>query len=296
MAGLRTCLSICLLACVFFPRAALSRPARIALLSEAQIPGDSILLGDLLPLDVPARVRALADSILLGKTPQSGTARYLRAPMIAEAIERAGASAAGFEIPDVIAVQRHDRPLDAEEILVNLRVAMPRFSLSAREEEALLGVQSSDVVWDAALRVPLGPARLQVQEVQADLSAGRLEARMAVETPGNAITFAVFASLAHAPLAEISAAQAPGTAFQVHLASRGSVASSHANDAPEAPVLIATGHFAQMYLHSANSSIVLQVQALQAGHAGETIRVRLPATGKTLRARVTGAQTVDAIF
>jgi flagella basal body P-ring formation protein FlgA len=67
-------------------------------------------------------------------------------------------------------------------------------------------------------------------------------------------------------------------------------------EAAASPVLVATGQMAHLRLHSANSSIQLEVLALQPGHARETIRVRLPLTGRTLRAAVTGRETLDASF
>src|SRR5271166_1243611 len=85
------CVLICVLSCAFFAANCQAGAVRIALLAEAKIPGDAI---------------ALADSILLGKTPQSGTSRYLRAATVAEAIERTGNSPSSFAIPEMIAVQR----------------------------------------------------------------------------------------------------------------------------------------------------------------------------------------------
>src|SRR5271166_3343594 len=148
--GVRGGVLACVLSCAFHAANCQAGAVRIALLAEAKIPGDAIVLADLLPSGVPARVRALADSILLGKTPQSGTSRYLRAATVAEAIQRTGISPSTFEIPEVIAVQRLDRPLDGEEILACLRHAIPRFSLSSGQEAALLALQQGNLNWDAA--------------------------------------------------------------------------------------------------------------------------------------------------
>jgi hypothetical protein len=284
------------LACVFFAGSSQAGVARIALLSEARIPGDAIVLGDLLPANVSGRVRALADSILLGKTPQSGTSRYLHAATVAEAIERTGASPSSFEIPELITVQRLDRPLDSEEILAHIRHAIPRFSFSSGQEAALFALRQTDISWDAALRVPLGDARLQVQEMSVDLPAGRAEIRMTAETPACTVAFAVFAKVPRAKLTSLSATDGPAVALQASLRGARREQAPTANGLADGLVLIAAGHTAQLHLHSANSSILLEVEALQPGHAGETIRVRLPVSGRTLRAQVTGFQTLDAVF
>lgn len=296
--GARVRLLLCSLSSAFLAANCQASAVRIALLAEAKIPGDAIVLADLLPSGAPARVRALADSISLGKTPQSGTSRYLRAATVAEAIERTGTSPSSFEIPEIIAVRRLDRPLDGEEILASIRNAIAKFPLSPGQEAALLALQQGNLSWDAALRVPLGDARLQTREISVDLVAGRAEIRMTAESPARSIVFAVVAKTARAELAATEDANGPAIAQQasLHGASREQSLAPTAEDPAVAPVLIAAGHSAQLHLHSEHSSILLQVQALQTGHAGETIRVRLPVSGKTLRAQVTGLQTLDAVF
>src|SRR5271165_3934255 len=292
------CVLICVLSCALVVANCQAGAVRIALLAEAKIPGDAIVLADLLPSGVPARVRALADSILLGKTPQSGTSRYLRAATVAEAIERAGTAPSSFEIPEMIAVQRLDRPLDGEEILASIRHAIAKFPLSSGQEAALLALQQGNLNWDAALRVPLGDARLQAREISVDLVAGRAEIRMTAESLARSIVFAVVAKIPCAELAAVQDANGPAIARQVtfHGASRAQSLTPSAQDPAVAPLLIAAGHRAQLHLHSEHSSILLEVQALQAGRAGETIRVRLPVSGRTLRAQVTGFQILDAVF
>jgi len=256
------------------------------------VPGDAIVLADLLPpSDIPASVRALADGIALGRTPQSGAWRYLSGAAVADAIERAGTASEDFVIPQTIAVQRLDRALSGEEILASVRAAVARFALSPDEESAVLALRDGDVYWDSALRVPVGGAGLQVQDISVDLVAGRADVRMTAETPAHRTPFVV---VAHVPRGQFSAPQ-DGVERATVPALR-AAAPADPGEAAASPVLVATGQMAHLRLHSANSSIQLEVLALQPGHARETIRVRLPLTGRTLRAAVTGRETLDASF
>ncbi|MGA2812892.1 MAG: flagella basal body P-ring formation protein FlgA [Candidatus Acidiferrum sp.] len=298
--GLRR-VAVCLLAgslgAAFFAGNSEAGAVRIALLAEAKIPGEAIVLADLLPAGVPDRVRALADAILLGRTPQSGSSRYLSGATVAEAIERTGTSASSFAIPELIAVQRLDRALDGEEILSSIRHAIAKFSLTPGEEAALMTLQQSDLSWDAALRVPLGDARLQVAEIFVDLVRGRADVRMTAESQAHTVPFVVVGKTASRELAVLRDDEAsPGARLASYSAPRGPALTAPADGPAAGPVLIAAGHTAQLRLHSEHSNIVLEVQALEAGHAGETIRVRLPVSGRTLRAQVTGYQTLDASF
>lgn len=63
------------------------------------------------------------------------------------------------------------------------------------------------------------------------------------------------------------------------------------------PVLVETRRLAQLYLHSANSSALLNVRPLRRGRLGDVIPVSLRALhGKTLTARVTGPDRLEAVF
>ena len=62
------------------------------------------------------------------------------------------------------------------------------------------------------------------------------------------------------------------------------------------PVLVEPARSARLHLHSAHSNILLEVKPLQRGRLGEVIRVRLPANGKTFRARVLANDELDADY
>jgi hypothetical protein len=265
-------------------------PSRIALLPTATVPGDAILLANLLPTGVSEKLRDAAGVISLGKSPQIGSLRHLRGDAVAEAIFRGGLLPAEFLIPEEIAIWREDRPLTGEEILSCVRRALWRFSLSPQEQQALLALRAEDVRGVAGLRVPPGSARLQVQEIFVDLVSRQARFRLAADSQPRSVPFEALATLPEHNLF-------PASAGSVTLAAAGSLHGAGSDaDGAKAPVLIAAGQSARLWLHSENSSIVVDVKALQAGRAGELIRVRLPLGGNILRARVTGAQQLDAIF
>jgi len=88
--------------------------APIALVAQAQVVGDAIVLADLLPRDVAGRVRRMGEGVLLGRTPQLGSVRQLRGFAVAEAVERGGLRPIDFVIPEVIAVERAGRAVEWE--------------------------------------------------------------------------------------------------------------------------------------------------------------------------------------
>lgn len=289
------------LGCALFPGYGMGGATRIALLSEVRISGDAILLANLLPDGVSGRVRGLASGISLGQTPQNGSARTLRGAMVAEAMERGGMAARGFTIPEEILVQRAGRLLSGEEIVRSLREGLTRFSLSADAEAALRAVRAADITWEAGLRVPLGDARLKVRDVSVDLGAGLASFRVTAEAEAHGVPFEVLARFTPqrdvAP--QVEDAARVGQRAVLAGASRepeAKLRDVRDSEVMEGPVLVAAGKIARLRLRSENSNILLDVKALQAGHDGETIRVRVPASGKTLEGRVTGVGELEANF
>ena len=288
-----------------------SAASKIALVTEVNVVADAIVLADLLPSGGMAeRVREVARGVELGSTPQLGTPRRLRGAAIAVAIEQSGLRADDFAIPDVIVVERAGRPLDGVEILATIQAAVGEFSLSSGGEAAVLAMRPEDMLWDTALRVALGDAGLQVREMFVDLSTRRASFRL-VTNSGTGVEFAVLGRIAAKAdeVREISQSALPISGrTELHRfvgPKRDSNVSESARIPGKArvsdqflnlPVAIAAGGLAQIWLHSENSSIVMLVKALQAGRVGETIRVRLPQSGRTMRAVVTGPAELEAIF
>jgi hypothetical protein len=290
--------------CASFPGTGSCGSGRIALLADARVSGDAILLGDLLPKDAPREVRVAVAEVALGNAPRIGSVRRLRGKSVADAMEQAGVVLERFVIPEVIFVERDSRILSSEEILASMHHALGRFSLSAEEAAALRGVSDGDIFWESGLRVPLGDARLMVEDLAVDFEAGLARFRVAVGAEERGLPFEVFARVparkTATALTTVRAAQTSGRlvlagALQAAAGKAGTDKSNVAQGA-EGPVLVAPGKTARLRLHSENSVIWLDVKALQAGHAGETIRVSVPASGRTLRARVAGVRELEAVF
>jgi hypothetical protein len=290
-----------MLGCALFPGYGMGGATRIALLAEVRVPGDAILLANLLPEDVSGRVRELASGVLLGKTPQNGSARTLRGAMVADAIERAGMPARGFAIPEEIWVERAGRVLSGEEIIRSLREGLGQFSLSAEAAAVLKTVQAADIAWEAGLRVPLGDARLKVRDVGVNLAEGQARFRVTAEAEAHGVPFEVLARFTARKVVVPKTEDASKVAERAVLAraareAQGKSRNARNSEAMEGPVLVAAGKIARLRLRSENSNILLDVKALQAGRDGETIRVRVPASGKTLEGRVTGVRELEASF
>jgi len=284
--------------CAVFPGICECGAVRIALLTDVSVSGDAILLADLLPKDTPGEVREAVGEVALGIAPQIGSVRRLRGKSVADAMEQAGIELERFAIPEAISVERDSRLLSSEEILASVHHALGRFSLSAEEAAVLRGVAGGDIFWESGLRVPLGDARLSVEDLAVDFEAGLARFRVAVGAEERGLPFEVFARVPARKAGVVNAVRTAQTAGRLVLAGAVSarVEKSSAVESAEGPVLVALGKTARLRLHSENSVIWLDVKALQAGHAGETIRVSVPASGRTLRARVSGVRELEAVF
>jgi hypothetical protein len=272
---------------------------RIALLPNAEVQGDAILLGSLLPDTAPAAIHSIANTITLGKTPQPGTTRYLQGAAIAAVIERAGFAASRFSIPEVVAVQRAGRLLTSAEVAAAVGDAIGRFSLAPAAAKALLALRCDDFTWESAVRVPLGSAQLKVTGILINPVEGRARFRVRAQNEKASLPFDVLARFT-TEKDFVKSAGAPAVQREVRnevpRGERREQIATFAEEHSDGPVLVAAGHAARLHLHSENSSMLLDVKALQPGHLGETIRVRLPLTGKTLQARVVGERALDAFF
>jgi hypothetical protein len=74
----------------------------------------------------------------------------------------------------------------------------------------------------------------------------------------------------------------------------GHAAATAEHHSPNDPV--STRRLAILHLRSENSFATLQVHPLESGTLGQSIRVRVPSNGHTLRARVVSIDTLEATF
>jgi hypothetical protein len=252
---------------------------RVTLRADAVVQGDTILLANLLPENASPALRTAAEGISLGAAPQNGTARRFRGDAILAALQSATLSPASFLIPEVVTVRRAERPVTREEALAAIQSALAKSHVAGAPE-----FRPEDLTLDAALEVPRANARLEVTQITFDQAIGRARFRLQPHTATGANAFFVTARVAPEASAGVSA-------NALRLTSPSTKALS-----VDSPVLVDPRQFARLHLRSPSADMLLAVKPLQRGHLGETIRVRLPSSGKTLQGRVTGKNFLEAVF
>ncbi len=272
---------VLLLGAAFSSPRASAGSLRIALLDSAEVRGDAIFLADLLPKDAPRFVREAAEKISLGPAPQNGVSRRLSSSVVLAAVMAHGLQASEFQIPDTIHIHRASRLVTRAEVLGAIRAA-----LAKNKGIALPDLQAEDLSFGSVL-LPDQASPLEVTEISFDEFIGRARFRLWSASAPTIHPFYVTARVPFSP--------GGGRFFPIPASAGDSTALSRACQVAPA-VLIEAGRIALLHLHSSNSSLFLEVKSLQRGRVGEVIRVRLPANGKTFRARVLEGGGLDARF
>jgi hypothetical protein len=254
---------------------------RIALLADTEVQGDTILLANLLPPNAPGTFQNAAATIFLGTVPQSGSVRRFSRDAIAAAIEAGGLPLSSFTVPEFMIVRRAGRVLTREEIFAAIQTTLNKGDVAKLPE-----FQPEDLVYAAAIAVPDGDARLEVTQIHFDEVLERARFRLRPQAAPGARPFYVTTS---------SAPRVSAKAFP-RFQELETLAASRNLSSPGATVLVDPRQSARLHLHSRYSDMTLAVRPLERGHLGETIRVRLRQSGKTLQARVVGNNSVDAVF
>jgi hypothetical protein len=270
-----------LFAVAFASSGACAGGLRVTLLADAEVQGDTILLANLLPENASRALRTAAEAISLGAAPQNGSARRFRRDAILAALQSGTLSPSSFLIPEVVTVRRAGRPLTREETLAAIQSALAKSHIADPPE-----FRSEDLTLDTALEVPGTDAQLEVTQIAFDEAIGRARFRLQPHTAPGANAFYVTARVAPEASAAVSANAArfePWTSSKTH-------------SAVDSPVLVDPRQFARLHLRSPSADMLLAVKPLQRGHLGETIRVRLPSSGKTLQARVAGKDFLEGVF
>jgi hypothetical protein len=254
-------------------------PLRIALLTDTTIQGDTILLVHLLPSTAPSQLRRRAENITLGRAPELGSVRALSRESIQAALDDAGLSAAEFVVPKSVVVRREADPPAKERVWLALRDAA-----AARGIALPANVRPEDIQWAAPLYLPADNSRLEVREVYVDKLLNQLRFRLRIPNNPSAPSFYAWCPLPPKQRPQFS--ERRPAHFQGH----------SNNGSPSTAELVSIRRVATLHLHSENSLATLQVRPLQSGELGQTIRVRLPANGHTLVARIAGPDLLDADF
>ena len=250
---------------------------RIALLSNTEIQGDSIVLANLLPGTVSRRIREVAQTVALGAAPQNGATRQFTREALTVAISSSGLSPADFVIPESVTIRRGGRLLSLEEIYAAIQS-----SLAKNPVPGIPPFQLRDLTLNTDV-VPPGDAGLQVTQITFDQFIGRARFRLWTRSAPAVLPFFVTARVSSAvPVS-------PDASKLLTIAAH----SSNTLDT-SGLVLVQPGRPARLHLHSSNMDMLLQVLPLQRGRLGEVIRVRLGVTGRTMQALVAGDAYLDA--
>jgi hypothetical protein len=253
---------------------------RVVLLADVQVQGDAILLANLLPPNAPRAISDAAGRITLGSAPQTGTPRQISNDAIVAAIQDAGLQPASFVVPVTVTVHRTGRPLTQTDIWPAIQSFLEKHPVSA-----LRNLRPTDLTLAASVAISGNSNRLAVTRLTFDAALHRYNFCLRIQNVPGAQCFEV--------TARISSSPSDG-------ARRGFKQAGTSQDAfdlsDSTMVLVDPRQSAHLRLHSPDSEMLLAVQPLQRGHLGETIRVRLRPSGKTLQARVVGQNALDAIF
>lgn len=275
------CRLLALFCAALVPSVAIAGGIRVALLADANVEGDAILLANLLPSHTPRALLAAAGKITLGSSPQNGAARRLSGETIAAAIQESGLSPASFLVPETVTIRRRGRPLASPEIWSAIQTFLEKHPVNS-----LRNLHPEDLNLDAAVAVSGDDVKLTVTRLTFDPILHLARFRLRLRSVAGVAPFDVTARI---PSQATGPARPPSAKT---LASPNVLNSS----ADGAIILVDPRQSARLHLHSADANMLLAVQPLQRGRLDETIRVRLRSSGKTLQARVVGANALDATF
>jgi len=262
---------------LFFPLARVhAGPRRIALLADTTIQSDTIFLSHLLPAVAPSEIRHRAENVVLGTAPEIGNLRALSREFLEASLQEADFQPESFELPEVAIVRREGRRIAKEDVLPVLQNY-----LDARSGGVPVKISLDEISLQASISVPQGATRLNVSEFAFDNLLGCARFRISSSSNPKAPPFYAWLSMPRA--------FHPGVTDRSHT-------SRDTSRAPNAPRPVESRRLAVLYIHSENSSAMLSVRPLQGGSIGETIRVRVPANGHTLLARVTGLDRLETAF
>jgi len=255
-------------------------PLRIALLADTTVQGDTILLSHLLPSNVPSELRRRAGNISLGRAPEIGSARSFSRVALLAALERTDLDATGFVIPDRVSVRREAHIPMLQQVWPALRAAAAAHGIALPAN-----IRSEDIQWSAPPALVPNDFQLEIRDVYVDNLLNQVRFRLRVPNNPAAPSFYAWCPL--------SQTQPPQFAQNTPTHSAGNSKQTLSSPRVE---LVSIRRPATLHLHSQNSSAMLQVRPLQSGEAGQTIRVRVPANGHTLLARIAGQDLLDAVF
>lgn len=288
--------------------AARAGESALVLPGEDQVHGDSIYLADLLPAQFPAAMRQAAQKIRVAAAPLPGGTVVLSGETIAALLQGTGASAGipgGVTVPPQIVVRAAGRRISRDEVVAAIFAA-----LRANGVPEAAGLLPEDVHFTAPVTVSSADAQLQVRRIDFDPALRQARFLLASAADKRALPFIVTAALHDrsatsaseppeaAPAAGVGAPSArniagswPGAALN-----RMAVAGSLPPVAVDTVLLVEPKKPASLHVISGTMQMFLDVLPLDRGVLNDTVRVRVPGTGRILLGRVVAAGRLEAQF
>lgn len=282
----------------------------VALLGEAQVQGESIYLSDLLAGE-SAAMREAARKIRVAAAPPPGGTVILAGAKVAGLLagetlrgKMATDGAEGMFVPPQILVRRFGRRLGREEVVSAIFAA-----LGANGIPEASGLRPEDIHFEAPVTVSSLDAKLEVRRMDFDPALRQARFLLASAADKRALPFLVTAGLR--PEAPVDTARHTGSGAppSVPVAGSGRAMFSRTaaaeNDGrtavdavpPAAAVLMVEPKKpASLHVFSGSMQMYLGVLPLDRGALNETVRVRVPSTGRILRGRVIGPGQLEAQF
>jgi hypothetical protein len=272
--------------------------ARIALLPDCEIASARLSLADLLPASAPAEIRDAASQVSLGAAPLPGAVRVFSSSLILSRISQKELAAL-LEIPDRVVVRRASRPLTSQEVFDTVQrvLVANHFPLAST-------IQPADLRMAAPVLVAQGQINLRVTRIEFDSGLGRLRLLIVPESGQGSLPFVATLSLREKPAKDVIEKFDPAAGEIASNAEKNpdfpSEPASSSSEKPKSPnlrgvpPLVVPGRPALLRILSADMRMVLTVLPLENGGLGQEIRVRVPETGRIVRARVAGEGYLEA--
>ena len=280
-----------LLGSLLYSTAAQASGAICALLSEVGVINESVYLSDLLPMQAPPEVRASAGKIRLADAPPPGGTVTLAGDRIARLVP--AAEREEIRIPAEVVVHRSGRLLTRAEVVKALRHA-----LVSNQIPGASSLEPDDVHFSAPIHVSGTDARLEVRRIDLDPALKQARFLLASRAEQRSLPFLVTAELRADPAdsasGQATAISMPGDISHATVESHSEAALGGISSLGVS--LVEPRRMAQLHVASGNMQMFLDVFPLEKGALHETVRVRIPGSGKVLRGQVVAADRLEAQF
>jgi hypothetical protein len=261
------------------------------LLAEARVASESIYLSDLLPVQAPPEIRNAAEKISLGPAPMPGSTITLAGEKIVEVLP--GATRDEIIVPAQVVVHRSARLLTRAEVMTAIRVA-----LHSREFPGGSGIDPESVHFSAPVRISAEDAKLEVRRVDFDAALKQARFLLASAADPRVLPFLVTAELRST--SHENASESFAETVSAYRGLRGFSSDAHsvpvsAKLSGEMP-LVEPRKPAKLHVVSGSMQMFLDVVPLERGALHDTVRVRIPGSGKVLRGQVIAPGRLEAQF